>query len=285
MLVCSILCNNLKKALPNAEIHYMVYESTIPVLEGNKNIDKLILFKEKYRANKWLFSKFLLRIRKEKYDVLIDSYSKLESWLTTYFSGAKRRISYRKPGRNFLYTDIVNTYDSPLTNLGLIIERRLSLLDPLNLDVEIDLVPKLFVTSEEQLAARQLFVEHGIDRSKKTVMVSILGSSDVKTYPLRYMSLLIDFIAEKGDVNILFNYIPNQLKEAQEIYDSCCATTQKVIYFNLLGKSLRDYIAIVNECDMIIGNDGGAINMAKALNKPSFIIFFSLDFTRNVGNI
>lgn len=273
MLVCSILCNNLKKALPDAEIHYMVYESTIPVLEGNKNIDKLILFKEEYRANKWLFWKFLVQIRKEKYDVLIDSYSKLESWLTTYFSGAKRRISYRKPGRNFLYTDIVNTYGSPLTNLGLIIERRLSLLDPLNLDVEIDPVPKLFVTDEERLAAGQLLAKHGIDRSKKSVMISILGSSDIKTYPLKYMSQLIDFIVEQSDVNILFNYIPNQLKEAQEIYNSCKPATQKAIYFDLLGKSLREYIAIMNECDMIIGNDGGAINIAKALNKPSFIVF------------
>ena len=29
----------------------------------------------------------------------------------------------------------------------------------------------------------------------------------------------------------------------------------------------------MNQCDVIIGNDGGAINMAKALQKPSFIIF------------
>ena len=125
VLVCSVLCNNLKKALPNAEVHYMVYESTVPVLEGNKSIDKLILFTEKERNSKWAFFQFLMRIRKERYDVLIDSYSKLESWLTVFFSGAKRRISYQKPGRNFLYTDIVNTYDEPLTNLGLIIETKI----------------------------------------------------------------------------------------------------------------------------------------------------------------
>ena len=29
----------------------------------------------------------------------------------------------------------------------------------------------------------------------------------------------------------------------------------------------------MNQCDLIIGNDGGAINMAKALNKPAFTIF------------
>ena len=244
--------------MPDSEVHYMVYESTTPVLEGNPNIDKLILFSEKERKSRYALYQFLMQIRKEKYDVLIDSYSKLESWLTTFFSGAKRRISYRKRGRNFLYTDIVNTYGSPLSNLGLIIERRLSLLDPLNLNVAIDPVPTLHVTREEQAKAQALLEEHKVDRSKKTIMISILGSSANKTYPLNYMSKLIDYIVEQEDINVLFNYIPNQLTQAQEIYDGCKPSTQKAIFFDLLGKSLRDYIALMNECAMIIGNDGGA---------------------------
>ncbi len=259
--------------MPDSEVHYMVYESTTPVLEGNPNIDKLILFSEKERKSRYALYQFLMQIRKEKYDVLIDSYSKLESWLTTFFSGAKRRISYRKRGRNFLYTDIVNTYGGPLSNLGLIIERRLSLLDPLNLNVAIDPVPTLHVTKEEQAKAQALLEEHKVDRSKRTIMISILGSSANKTYPLNYMSKLIDYIVEQEDINVLFNYIPNQLTQAQEIYDGCKPSTQKAIFFDLLGKSLRDYIALMNECAMIIGNDGGAINMAKALSKPSFIVF------------
>ncbi len=273
VLVSSILCNNLKKAYPNAEIHYMVYESTVAVLEGNPNIDKLVLFTDTYRKNKWAFFKFMLQIRKEKYDVLIDAYSKLESWLTTYFADAKRSISYKKPGRTFLYTEVINTFNNPFSNLGLIIERRLSLLDPLNLDIDLDPVPKLYVTTHEQQFARQLMVKHGVDRSKKSIMISIIGSSAIKTYPLHYMSQLIDFVVAQTHANILFNYIPNQLEQAQQIYNGCKKSTQKAIFFDLLGKNLREYIALMSECDMIIGNDGGAINMAKALDKPSFIIF------------
>src|SRR5690606_25643819 len=40
--------------------------------------------------------------------------------------------------------------------------------------------------------------------------------------------------------------------------------------------SLRDFIGLMDACDFIIGNDGGAINMAKALNKPSFTIYSPL---------
>lgn len=273
VLVCSILCNNLKKALPDAEIHYMIYATTSAVVEGNTSIDKLVLFTEKERKSKLAFYRFLMDIRNERYDVLIDSYSKLESWLTSYFSGARRKISYRKPGRNFLYTDLVNTYETPLTNLGLIIERRLSLLEPLNLDVQIDPVPKLIVSDQEKKLAQTLFRKHQVDAGRKTIMVSILGSSPIKTYPLNYMAKVLDFICKHSRVNVLFNYIPNQLSEAKSVFEACQPETQELIYFDLIGKSIREYIALMHACDLIIGNDGGAINMAKALNKPSFTIF------------
>jgi heptosyltransferase-2 len=273
VLVSSILCDNLRKAYPKAQIDYMVYESTIAVLQGNTSFDNLILFKEKHQKSKWEYFKLLKSIRAEKYDIVIDAYSKLESWLVVLFSGAKQKISYWKKGREFLYTDTVKRKKTSNTNLGLIIEQRLALLNPLHLDIELETFPRIYVTQEENDFATSLFESHGIDQSKKTIMVSIIGSSPDKTYPLEYMSKLIDFIATKGDVNILFNYFPKQIEEAKTIYNGCKESTKQKIFFSVLGKSIREFIAIMNHCDMIIGNDGGAINMAKALEKPSFIIF------------
>lgn len=273
VLVSSILCDNLRKAYPKAQIDYMVYESTIAVLQGNTSFDNLILFQEKHQKNKWEYYKLLKSIRAEKYDIVIDAYSKLESWLVVLFSGAKQKISYWKKGREFLYTDTVKRKKTSKTNLGLIIEQRLALLNPLHLDIELETFPRIYVTKEEHDFATSLFESHGIDQSKKTIMISIIGSSPDKTYPLEHMSQLVDFIADKGDVNILFNYFPKQIEEAKTIYDGCKESTKQKIYFSVLGKSIREFIAIMNHCDIIIGNDGGAINMAKALEKPSFIIF------------
>ncbi|MFV8342763.1 glycosyltransferase family 9 protein [Flavobacterium sp. XS2P39] len=273
VLVSSILCDNLRKAYPKAQIDYMVYEATIAVLQGNKSFDNLILFKDKHQKSKWEYFKLLKSIRAEKYDLVIDAYSKLESWLVVLFSGAKQKISYWKKGRAFLYTDTVKRKKTTTSNLGLIIEQRLALLSPLHLDMELETFPRIYVTEEEDDFAISLFESHGIDQSKKTIMVSIIGSSANKTYPLEYMSQVVDFVADKGDVNILFNYFPKQIEEAKTIYDRCKESTKQKIYFSVLGKNIREFIAIMNHCTMIIGNDGGAINMAKALNKPSFIIF------------
>jgi ADP-heptose:LPS heptosyltransferase len=273
VLVSTLLCNNLRKAYPNAQIDYMVYKSTLPVLQGNNSINNFILFEKKHRKSKIAFFKLIFDVRKEKYDLIIDAYSKLESWLTVLFSNATTKISYKKFGRTFLYTHNVTVSDEPKSSIGLVIERRLSLLDPLNLEIEFDVVPRLIVTDNERQKASEIFNQHHLDRAKKTVMISIIGSSANKTYPLAYMSKVVDIVSKKINANILFNYIPNQLELAQKVYENCAEETKKNIFFNLLGRDLREFIIIMDSCDLIIGNDGGAINMAKALNKPSFIIF------------
>lgn len=273
VLVSSIICNNLRAAYPDAQIDYLVYASTIPVLEGNTSIDNIILFEEKHRKSKKELLKLGLQLRKENYDVLIDAYSKLESWILVLLSGAKRKISYKKPGRTFLYTDNVPFEPFPKTNLGLAIERRLSLLEPLNLKIEIDPIPKLFVSEKENKEAIALFEKHLVRKDRKTIMISLLGSEKLKTYPLEFMAKVVDYIADNADVNILFNYFPKQSKDAKIVFNACKPSTQNKIYFDLLGGDLRSFIGLVNQCDAIIGNDGGAINMAKALDKPSFIIF------------
>jgi len=273
VLITSLLCDNLRKAYPDSQIDYMVYESTIAVLKGNTSFSNLILFEKKHQNSKWAYFKLLMYVRSQEYDVIIDAYSKLESWVMVLFSKAKRKISFWKKGRTFLYTDTVIRKKTADTNLGLIIEQRLALLHPLQLKIDLDTFPKIFVTQEESDFAKNLFTSHKIDRSKKTIMLSILGSSLEKTYPVAYMSQLIDFMAETGEMNLLFNYMPNQIDKAEMIYNGCKETTKAKINFLLIGKSVRDFIAIMDACDLIIGNDGGAINMAKALKKPSFIIF------------
>lgn len=273
VLISSIICNNLRAAYPDAQIDYLVYASTTPVLEGNTSIDNIILFEEKHRKSKKELLNLGFQIRKEKYDLLIDAYSKLESWILVLLSNAKQKISYKKTGRNFLYTDNVPFEALPKTNLGLAIERRLSLLGPLDLKIKIDPIPKLFVSEQENQEAIALFEKHNVQKDRKTVMISLLGSEKLKTYPLEFMSKVVDYIAETADVNILFNYFPKQLEDAKTVFNACTSSTQKKIYFDLLGDDLRSFIAIMNQCDLIIGNDGGAINMAKALKKPSFIIF------------
>ena len=272
VLVSSLLCKNLRYAYPNAKIDYLVYDSTKSVLNGITYIDELLLFTEKERNNKIDLLKFGLKIRKRKYDIIIDSYAKLESLLLVMLSGAKTKISFKKKLSHWFYDYSIKRRSDYTSNTGLIIEQRLALLEPLNIEKKFTF-PEIHVSDEELHYAQEQFELNQIDTSKKTVMISILGSDTSKTYPIQYMAKLIDSLIENFELNLLFNYIPSQKNKAIEIFNLCNSTTKKRIYLNLIGNSIRDFIAIMNNCDAIIGNDGGAINMAKALHKPSFIIF------------
>ena len=77
VLISSMICENLKKAYPHAQVDYLVNTFTTPVLENNPYIDNLILFEDQFRSNYLAFFKFLLQIRKKKYDLVIDPYGKL----------------------------------------------------------------------------------------------------------------------------------------------------------------------------------------------------------------
>lgn len=275
VLTSTIICNNLKKQNPQYTIDYMCYTNSLDVLIGNPNIDNVIPLPHKIRKNYLSLFKFIFEIRTKKYDVVIDVYNKLETNLITMFTGSKIKVAYHKWYTTIFYTHNLKRFKNTETpKYGFAIDNRLLLLEPLKLDKNaIDPYPKLFVSPEENEETISLFEKHKIDRNKKTIMISLLGSEKNKTYPLEYMAKIVEYVAGHKDVIILFNYFENQIEDAKTIYNSCSKETQEKIRFDVFGKDLRSFISIMNQCDLIIGNDGGAINMAKALNKPAFTIF------------
>lgn len=274
VLISSMICENLKKAYPHAQVDYLVNTFTTPVLENNPFIDNIILFEDRFRSNYLAFFKFLLQIRQKKYDLVLDPYAKLESSLITLFSGASKRIGYQNKGLGIAYNHKVPHHNQPKSYFGLAIERRINLFEHLLQNHTLDPFPKLHLLANEQAEMVPVFKAHGIDiTTEKVIMISILGSETSKTYPEDYMVQLIDFIAEHFAVKILFNYTPKQQKEAQSIFNKCREKTKKCILLDLIGKDLRSFIKIMHHCTLIVGNDGGAVNIAKALKKPSFTIF------------
>ena len=274
VLASTIICNNLKLIYPNAQVDYLIYPFTKPVVENNPSIDNIISFEDEYRKSKKAFLTFLVGIRRAKYDLVIDAYGKLESNLAVGISGAKTKIGFHKSYTNFIYTKTVKEIPQPLTNAGTALENRLNLLSSLNKnDLQLDIKPHIFLTEKEIQNGKQILDDHNIDSLKKIFMIGALGSSSNKTYPFSFMAKVLDFIVEKTDATLLFNYMPSQKKEARAIFNLCKPETQQHIKIDVILGSIREFLSITYHCNALIGNEGGAINMAKALNIPTFTIF------------
>lgn len=274
VLTSTILCEHLKIHFPESQVHFVINENTQAVVEGNPHIDKVILFKSRYKESKLDFYRFLKLIQKGNYDAVIDVYCKLESNLISYFSKAAIKISYKKWYSKFIYTHLFSYSNDENTKLGFAIENRVLLLSPIIPELkQRDLAPKIHLSNSEIAEAEQLLKKNKIDTSKPILMVGVLGSGPSKSYPLEYLSQVIDFISKDFDVTFLFNYIPSQKGEVEELLALCSEKSKKSIRADVFCPSLRSFISLLGQCDGYIGNEGGASNMSKALGIPNFSIF------------
>lgn len=273
VLTSTVLFEALREKYPEAELHYLINSHTIPVVENNPFIDKIVEFLPEIEKNKRHFLRFLKQLRREDYKVMIDVYSKPISVLMGKTTGAKTKIGYKKWYSSLVYNHLYTYKNKPETKAGLAIENRMLLLEPLDGDFPKFLKPKLYLSQDEISKAKNILKSNAIKKENPLFMIGVLGSFAKKSYPLPYLAKVLDWIVEETNADLLFNYIPKQLPEAEKLLDLCSKKTQEKIHLNIYGKSLREFFGLLSQCDALIGNEGGAINMAKALNIPTFSIF------------
>ncbi|MFY7665953.1 glycosyltransferase family 9 protein [Flavobacterium sp.] len=273
VLASSILCNNLRQIYPKAQIHYLIYPFTKPVVENNPNIDSFVLYEDSYKKSSLKRLQFLYRIRKERYNMVIDAYNKPESFLVTMASGADVKIGFFKKYSQKLYHFNIAPIDKPLTNAGTALENRINLLSCVAPNFKFDLRPKIWLTTSEKEEAQNTLQKHGILESDPFLVIGILGSDESKSYPAPYMAQVLDFIAANTSSKLVLNYMPKQANEVQTICALCAPETRSRIISELVPSNIRAFLALTHFSQALIGNEGGAVNMAKALGIKTFTIF------------
>ncbi len=273
VLTSTILLEALRTHFREAELHYLINENTSPVVENNPFIDNVLHISTEVQESKRKLWDFGMSLASENYDVVIDVYSKLGSAFITKLSQAPMRVGYEKWYTKLIYTHTYIPKNQTTLNEGLAIENRLLLLQPLIANLQYIPKPKIYLLAEELEAGKQLLIKHKINFELPLFMISILGSSQNKTYPPAYMASLLDYLVENTNGQLLFNFIPSQQKEAYTLYDLCNESTKENCVLEVYGKNIREFLSITAHCDALLGNEGGAINMAKALNIPTFSIY------------
>src|SRR5690606_16084961 len=166
VLTSSILFEALRKKYPDAELHYLIQPHTLAVVENNPFIDRIVLFDpEKYKGFSGLIN-FAHEVRAGSYDIVIDVYVKIYSAIITAFTGAKSRISYNKWYTTSAYNKTFQLSKEAKTNAGVAIENRLLLLQGMDNSFPVEIKPKIFLTSEEKIEAKQKLLDAAIELDK-----------------------------------------------------------------------------------------------------------------------
>jgi lipopolysaccharide heptosyltransferase II len=97
----------VRRAYPDARIAYLVEPPAAPIVSGNPHLDDVIVAPRRRGARRILDDAALAwRLRKAKYDLVLDLHGGPRSAWLAWATGAKERIGYDIKGRAWMYTRI-----------------------------------------------------------------------------------------------------------------------------------------------------------------------------------
>jgi ADP-heptose:LPS heptosyltransferase len=98
----------LRRGFPEAQLTYLVERDAAAVVANNPHLDE-VLIAERTRgaARVWDDVRLAWRLRRRRFDVVIDMHGGPRSSWLTLATGAPQRIGYDMPGRRWMYTRTV----------------------------------------------------------------------------------------------------------------------------------------------------------------------------------
>ena len=270
-ILSSVICKSLKETYPEAEIDYVLYEHVAPLFKNQTYINNVITITKEEQKNPFKYIKKVWDVTRNDYDIVVDIMSTPKSELFTLFSRkAKYRIGRYKPKRGYTYTHSIQEPSSEFDKA----EKFLKMLDPLikdGVDVKLNPSYSLEFLPEEREKLRKRMEEAGVNFDKLIIPLAINSRRPEKIYPIDLMKKIATELLERYDSQIVLYYSPNEKDFAKKFHEEL--EWDKRIISDIYTGDIRELGALLSNCDIFVGNEGGPRHLAQALDIPSFAIF------------
>lgn len=272
VLMTTPFIKSLRRRFPNVSITVVVKKWAFDVVKHNPCIDNIKIYNSPWTIPKteWDskqgivdFVRFILELRKEKYNLAFDLMGDFRSILMIYLSGSKRKIGYAIRGGGFMLTDIV---DYKPEEHG--IDKNLSLLKTVNISNTFK-EPEIFLSEEDEGMARSILNQMGIQGEKKTIGIHPGGASFYKRWPKEKFVELITMLKREREIQILIfggHYERDIISKIREkVKDNGVFIMRELTLCQMAGAFKR--------CQALICNDSGPMHVGIAAKTPVVAIF------------
>jgi len=286
-VMCEPALRGLRRLFPDAHITLLVKPAVVDVFAGHPALTRVLTYDSKGRhaglSGKWALAG---QLRRQGFDLAVLFQNAFEAAFLTFLAGVPRRYGYATDGRSLLLSDPVAVPDRSL----LIHQVRYywDLLKPLGLTGDPP-APELVVFPEEEQAMAGRFAQSGL-----TATDVVVGINPGSTYgeakrwlPERFADVterLCRTIRESPGQHVSVVILGAKGEEplGQEIAARLSSRT-----LVLSGATtIRELMAAVKRCSVLLTNDTGPMHMAAAFQVPVVAIFGPTDWrtTSPFGN-
>ncbi|MFH1073470.1 MAG: glycosyltransferase family 9 protein [Candidatus Firestonebacteria bacterium] len=261
VIISTSVISDLRKKYPNIKLDYLAEKMPLKMLENNPDINELV---EAEKGNIIVFIKTILKIRKKRYDAVIDVFGNPRSALLTYFSGAKYKIGWNIKGRSFCYNTIIQRRDVLDPSV------KSDCLDAYEDAVRLFGIEKSGRKTKLYLSGSELDFGEGFKKEKllkdQSVIIGIQPGcrrGESLTWPKEKYAELADRLIVSGFKVLIFGgpadkntnaFVLNKMKNSPIIVET---------------RGIREDLAVMNICSCFVTNNHGPVHMAAALNVPT----------------
>lgn len=271
----------IRRALPDAEMSWVVEEDTAEILRGNPMIDNLIeIDTRSLRGGKIIEEIFLdagsqvKQLREYTFDVAIDFQGLIKSAVISRLSGAPRRWGFsreglREPTGRFLLTDTVKTPDHVH-----IIRKNLALaFGALGLEeTDVNLTFPIATTDEDKSEAAVVVRQAG----GKFAILNPGGGWITKLWPAENFGALADRLWREHGLTSVLTIGPGE-DELARMAEAKCVTGKLV----RATPSLKGLYELAKLARVYVGGDTGPTHIAIAAGTPVVGLFGPTEWWRN----
>lgn len=272
----------IRRALPDAQISWVVEERSGEILRGCRLIDNLIEVDTKSLRGGKVIEEILLdasrqvkELRRFKFDVSIDFQGLWKSATIGKLSGARRRFGFDKDGLREASSRVLLT-DQVSVPAGIhIIRKNLALASgALGIDVPDSDFEFPIATSEEHIAEANAIIE--AVGSERFAILNPAGGWVTKLWHAEKYGELADRIWDEHGMPSLIVTGPKESELAER-----AAANSRSGKLTLAEPSLKGFYEIAKRAAIYVGGDTGPTHIAVAAGVPIVGIFGPTEWWRN----
>ena len=278
-VMCEPALGGLRNLFPDAQIELLVKPGVADLFAGHSALTRVLTYDANGR-HAGLYGKWELagQLRRQGFDLAVLFQNAFEAAFLTFLAGVPRRYGYATDGRSLLLSDPVAVPDSR----ALIHQVRYywDLLKPLGLMGDPSR-PELVVFPEEEQAMAGRFAQGGLTASDVVVGVnpgSTYGAAK-RWLPERFAEVterLCRTIRESREqqVSVVILGAKGEERLGQEIASGL--SSRSLVLSG--ATSIRELMAAVKRCAVLLTNDTGPMHIASAFQVPVVAIFGPTDW-------
>jgi heptosyltransferase III len=260
VIMTTPLLRAIAGTVPGAVVHVCVDGASLPVVDNNPHVSAAIV------TDSGAAVFLALRLRRERYDAVIDTLGTPASARLAFLSGAPVRMGFDVPWRRFCYTHALPPSRT----------HRYSALDKLALAGPLGIRPddwrlELFPTDADEREAAATWDSLGLRAGDRVVAFSPVSRRHYKRWPAERFAWVCDWLADRESCRFLPLCAPGEEHMVEAVHarmrrpETMVSPVPRVPFGALMP--------LMSRCLFYFGNDNGLRHVAVAAGLPSAAVF------------